>query len=408
VTNENHQLREARLSRGWTQEDAAEQLGYVMLERGVLDPGVDGNMWSRWERGVHQPGPRYLPYLVALFDRSAEELSLGTGNQGLEHLAATTMELVDGVATMGLGEDMVCSVERAAHQLCRAYSTTVPAVLIPQVQARLRQMSQLERKRLTPRQHERFLAAAGWLYLLLAALHCDIGQQQAAAACRDAALYLGQEGNDPDIIGWAWETESWFALFEGRPQDSLAAAEEGLKVAPRLSSAENMNVLKLAQAWARLGNRLEAERALDRAANSIADRAEPEYPDHHFVFDGPKFDFYASTTYAWLHDAKEVERYARKTIRVSGDPLDDPRRAHWHPSRVSIARVDLAYSLFEQGQLEEAVHEAAEAFKPFVRRDALLRAVELDAQLRARYNRTPDVRRFHEQLVLAKRSVQRP
>jgi hypothetical protein len=70
--------------------------------------------------------------------------------------------------------------------------------------------------------------------------------------------------------------------------------------------------------------------------------------------------------------------------------------------------VDLAYSLFEQGQLEEAVHEAAEAFKPFVRRDALLRAVELDAQLRARYNRTPEVRRFHEQLVLAKRSVQRP
>ncbi|PZR86338.1 MAG: hypothetical protein DLM67_24115 [Candidatus Nephthysia bennettiae] len=132
------------------------------------------------------------------------------------------------------------------------------------------------------------------------------------------------------------------------------------------------------------------------------------YPDHHFVFDSPRFDFYASTTYAWLRDAKEVERYARKTIKVSGDPLDDPRRAHWQPSRVSIARVDLAYSLFEQGQLEEAVHEATEAFKPFVRRDALLRAVELDTEVRATYGRTPEGRRFHEQVVAARRSMQPP
>jgi tetratricopeptide (TPR) repeat protein len=169
-----------------------------------------------------------------------------------------------------------------------------------------------------------------------------------------------------------------------------------------------MNVLKLAQAWARLGDRLEAERALERAGKIVGDREEPDYPDHHFVFDSPKLDFYAGTTYAWLRDPAKVEHYARATIQASGDPQANPRRAHWHPSRVSIARVDLAYALLAQGELEEAIHEAAEAFRPFARRDALLRAVELDAELRSRYGREPEVKRFHERLVLARRSVRQP
>ena len=70
-------------------------------------------------------------------------------------------------------------------------------------------------------------------------------------------------------------------------------------------------------------------------------------------------------------------------------------------------RARLAYALFEQGELDEAIHQAVEAFKPFVRRDALIRAVELEAQLGVRYGRTPEVRRFQEQLILARRSVGR-
>jgi hypothetical protein len=53
----NELLREPRLGRGWSLDRMADQLRRLAFRLGEPEPGVDGNMISRWERGLHRPGP---------------------------------------------------------------------------------------------------------------------------------------------------------------------------------------------------------------------------------------------------------------------------------------------------------------------------------------------------------------
>ena len=61
----NHLLRMARLERGWTQRDVADQIG------APLDLNV-----TRWERGTARPSAYYVKKLCELFGKSASELGL--------------------------------------------------------------------------------------------------------------------------------------------------------------------------------------------------------------------------------------------------------------------------------------------------------------------------------------------
>src|SRR5713226_2788338 len=60
----NERLRRARLLKGWSQAELAEQVG------------TSFEMVSRWERGVTVPSPRYQKRLYAVLGKSAEELGL--------------------------------------------------------------------------------------------------------------------------------------------------------------------------------------------------------------------------------------------------------------------------------------------------------------------------------------------
>jgi transcriptional regulator with XRE-family HTH domain len=60
----NELLKQARLSRGWSQEDVA---GHI---------GTDGNTFNRWERGRARPSPYFRQKLCTLFDKNAFELGL--------------------------------------------------------------------------------------------------------------------------------------------------------------------------------------------------------------------------------------------------------------------------------------------------------------------------------------------
>ncbi len=60
----NVRLRRARILKGWSQAELAEQVG------------TSFEMVSRWERGVTIPGPRYQKRLYAVLGKTAEELGL--------------------------------------------------------------------------------------------------------------------------------------------------------------------------------------------------------------------------------------------------------------------------------------------------------------------------------------------
>ena len=63
--NPNHKLREARVQRGWSHKNVADQIDLP-----------DSHTVGRWERGAIFPGPHYRQELSRIFGKSVEELGL--------------------------------------------------------------------------------------------------------------------------------------------------------------------------------------------------------------------------------------------------------------------------------------------------------------------------------------------
>jgi tetratricopeptide (TPR) repeat protein len=164
------------------------------------------------------------------------------------------MELVRRAEASEVGAGTVEGVERAVERLRRAASATPPAALIPAVEAQRRYVGRLLEARLTLTRRRRLLAAAGWLSILLAQLHFDGGDREAAEANRDAAQRLAGQAGQGELAAWAWEALAWWALADGRHRDALELARAGQDLAPPAGAAALQLALDEAQALAALGD----------------------------------------------------------------------------------------------------------------------------------------------------------
>jgi hypothetical protein len=129
----------------------------------------------------------------------------------------------------------------------------------------------------------------------------------------------------------------------------------------------------------------------------------PERPDHHFVVDPDKFDFYAMDCYRLIGDDKLAEMHAREIIRkttaADGTPLSPMRKAE--------AEITLGVVAARNGDLEGAISCGRQALT-IDRRSGpslLLVGSELDEALRERYPNEPEVQDFHNALVAVTRSA---
>src|SRR4029450_3043372 len=115
-----------------------------------------------------------------------------------------------------------------------------------------------------------------------------------------------------------------------------------------------------------------------------------------------KLSFYAATCYVWLSDPARAEQPARGVIEQTGTPAS----RNWWPTRVATARIELALALAQQGRIDEAARAGADGRAAgFLRGSTPWRPGELDAVLRADHADVPEVADFHEQYVLARRSM---
>jgi transcriptional regulator with XRE-family HTH domain len=184
--------------------------------------------------------------------------------------AVDAMELARRAEASELGAAALAGVERAVARLRRAASATPPRELIPAVRAQLRYVGRLLEGRLTLGRHRRLLVTAGWLSLLLARLHFDAGDREAAEAGRDAALRLARQAGHAELAAWAVEALASWALVDGRFRDALDLARTGQDLAPPASAAAVQLALEEAQAWASLGDRDQAAGAHHLAALTSA------------------------------------------------------------------------------------------------------------------------------------------
>jgi transcriptional regulator with XRE-family HTH domain len=190
------------------------------------------------------------------------------------------MELAKWAEACDVGAGTLAGVERAVERLRRAASATPPAALIPAVRAQRRYVARLLEGRLTLGRRRRLLAAAGWLSLVLARLHFDAGEREAADANRDAALRLAEEAGQAELAAWTFEALAWWALVDGRHRDAVALARAGQDRAPPASPAAVQLALDEAQAWARLGDPHEAAGARRQATltQAMLPAPTPPYP----------------------------------------------------------------------------------------------------------------------------------
>jgi hypothetical protein len=101
--------------------------------------------------------------------------------------------------------------------------------------------------------------------MLLARLHFDSGEREAAEANRDAARRLARQAGHAELAAWALEALAWWALVDGRLAEALELARAGQDQAPPASPAAVQLALHETQAWTQLGEREQAAGALWQA-----------------------------------------------------------------------------------------------------------------------------------------------
>jgi hypothetical protein len=383
-------------------QELARLRGNMSLREMARRSCVDAGHLSRVARGERPP---------SLDVAKALDRALQTGGQLAELVAARrtkrfevgsfrpweTAELLGRIRSRAIGPASIESLEATVFELCCEYPTRDAADLRREAHGWLGEVDRRLRQPVGLAAHEGLLHAAGWLALLVGCLEYDMGQRAAAEATRVAARQLGEEGGNPEVVGWSFEMEAWFALTQQRYQAVLEAAISGQAAAPGGSAAIQL-FGQQAKAYARLGNRKGVRDVLDQGRALLASRPAPSRPDHHFLVDPAKWDFYAMDAYRQAGDDERAAQHARMVLKLGTTP--DGELA---PMRMAEARLTLAAVAAREGDLEQAVATGIGALNGPRKSlpSLLLVGGELGAELRDRFPNEPGTEDFHEALQAA-------
>jgi transcriptional regulator with XRE-family HTH domain len=238
-------------------------------------------------------------------------------------------------------------LDTSVDQMARAYTRLPPAELLRDVRTSARQISSLLDGRATLTQRRRLLVTAGWLALLAATLHVDLGQRGPAGAARNVAGSLGREADHDEIGAWVAEIDTWAALVDQDWPRAATLAAAGEAVAPIGSPVAAQLAMQSARTAARLGDSQGMRAALHRSATAADRQSRDRPPDHHFQFDASKRDLYTGTSLAWLGDPAAEDYTRHATTRFSTGS---------QPRRLATAHLDLGLVLARLGRPDEAAH----------------------------------------------------
>lgn len=308
--------------------------------------------------------------------------------------AAELIELMRRAERSDVGSGTLESLQMVTDRLCRAYPTVSAPLLRDDARKYLRCTVGLLDKRKTLHQYRDLLVNAGWLAALLACVYFDAGQPLSAEAARRMTAQLGEQAGHSELVAWSFEIAAWFALVEGRFDDTLALCEAGLARAGA-SNAGVQLTLQASRGYARMGDSRAVE--MLAAGRAILNRIPPpSHPEHHFVFDRDKYEFYTATIYTWLgtDDAAAAENAREVVARCHG-----PGGVVRWPTRLSTTLVNLAQLAGRRGDLDEAVGLGESALRCGRRSAELLpRAAEFEQRLTRRYPHERLVKEFGDAL----------
>jgi tetratricopeptide (TPR) repeat protein/transcriptional regulator with XRE-family HTH domain len=406
-------LRTEREARHWTQAESVRAL------RSHADHRLPDDMlrqWKRWERGTVRPGEHYQPLIAAVFgtvtaalfddqrpSRGVLIMPPASDPPGLIAVSGMdTIEIVERIRRSDVTAGTLEALRFKADQLCREYPYMPAEQLKLEGRDWLNRLTQLLGTRLTLTEHREILVIAGWLALLVGCVEYDTGDSRSAEATRAAALQLGTEADHGEIVAWAHEMKAWQALTNGRYQQVIEAARSGRAVTNSHSVAVQLSAQE-AKAWARMGDRRMVENTLEQARVLLEALPYPENPDHHFVVDPDKFDFYAMDCYRLAQEDRLAEIYAQEVLRKG----TAPDGTELFPMRMAEAHVTLGVVAARRGDLDTAQDAGAQALAGERRSlpSLLLVASELRDEMATRAPDAPETVSFQNHLATLGRSA---
>lgn len=395
-------LTAARADRGWSRRELARQLRAAAARRddAPVLPADESLVRSirRWENGETRPDELNRALLAAVYGWTAGRLSEHQPAPPApagppDELDPELLELALRAEASDVGRVALDAVDLAVADLAVRYQHTAPADLLAVVRRRAADVSRLLDGKATLGQRRRLLVAGGWLALLAAVVHVDLGHRVAARLARDTAESLGRETDEPELAAWAAEIATWEAITDRRWALAAHLAAAGQAIAPAGSSAAVQLAVQVARASARLGDARTVYAALDHAA-AVVDGQGNDRPDaHHFRFDAAKLTGYTATALAWLGDPA-AEPYAQQIITAA----PSARRA-------ASARLDLGLVLAGHDRADEAAALAGDALSSGVLVPSnLWRAAEVVGTLAERFPGLQEARDLPERYALAAES----
>lgn len=385
--------------------ELAELAAADVYRRTGREAPVDAHYVAKLERGVIRwPSAPYRAALAVVLGVDSPDADAALGFRPPRRAAADPAGLPavpdpypadDGLLALAeraevtdVGAAAVEALEEVAELLARAYATTDPAVLLAQVRRRAAEVAALLDRRSMLAQRRRLLVVGGWLALLGATLHVDLGDRVLAAGARVAAASLGRETEHPELAAWTAEIAAWTALTDRDWARAARLAADGETLAPARSSAAVQLAAQSARAAARLGDGPGVRAGLARAAAGIDRQIVDRAADNHFRFDARKLEGYTATALAWAGDPAGEDIAREVADHYAAGP----------PRRLATARIDLGLILAGDGRPDEAaalglLAAGSGRLVPSNR----WRIAELDAALADRRD-VPEVAELHDRL----------
>lgn len=347
------------------------------------------------ERGIKAPTIEAAQRIDDALAAGGELVEMVTPTVAEQARRWESADLLDRVRASDTSTGTIEALHSTVFELCCDYRWRAAPELRGDALAWLREVASL-RRAAGLREHRELLAIAGWLGLLVGCVEYDMGMRAEADATRAAALSLGEAAGHAEIVAWGWEMTAWFALTQGRLSDAVAAARTGEDVVGDAHTVAVQLVAQEAKALARAGDVRAVRAALDRGQQLLGTFPRPDRPDHHFVIDPDKWDFYAMDAYRIAGDDERAEHHARQVLAL-GTAADGAEKA---PMRMAEARLTLGVVAARAGELEQAVAVGTEAFAASRRSlpTLLMVAGELDGELWRRYPREPEAAEFRATL----------
>ncbi|MGH3719670.1 MAG: helix-turn-helix domain-containing protein [Pseudonocardiaceae bacterium] len=318
---------------------------------------------------------------VTLLGTSAVGLAVAHVDLGpFTQSAVEAMEFTRRAEASQLGPRTLEHLDSVVSDLAATVHHTPPGELFPKARWYRGQVEDLIAGRHTLREGRELYRHAGSLSIILAWQAIDLGDLAAAEAhCLDAWEH-GWQAEDHEICAWAMNAKTTIYTYGNRPAAARDAAECGLKHAPRGSVAAVGVGVKLARAYARLGQVDQFQEVLKGAQTRFGQLN--HLGSGLYSVNSGMLALYTADSYIWLDRPERAIPYVEETISFCRG-LGPAER---EPTKEALAHLDLARAHVGLGQPDDAAEQIEQALSAeFITGTVLSRLGDLMVCMRHKY-----------------------